>query len=355
MTKNEIQTWLIDWFAENTSETRTDIAANISKNYFDLGWIDSIKFIQFLGDVEDDFDIEFSNDQFQDRDFATINGLTTIMDILLNGEKEIEVVEDLQSSNYTKEDIVKAIRRLGILGGDHVFIYSNVGFFGELVGAETDEDVFKIFKEAIREVIGMGGTMIFPTFSYSFCKGEEYDPLVTPSVCGLLSEFARQDPNFLRSNDANFSIAAEGMRAKFFTENMPSYSFGEDSFWERFLNEKGLFLNFNFDAGSTFIHYVERKLDVPYRWDKPFTGNLFVYSRGQEATFYHYVRDLDKPEHAPDFTKFDAAAKAAGIAWDVNLGRGKILAVTAEDTYKLIEKEIKNNPDFLIAGKTDKN
>ena len=38
-----------------------------------------------------------------------------------------------------------------------------------------------------------------------------------------------------------------------------------------FPNNK-VFCNLNFDAGSTFVHYVERSLKVPYRFDKSFSG-----------------------------------------------------------------------------------
>ena len=51
----------------------------LSENYFKNGWLDSLKFIELINDVEQEFEILFSNDEFQNRKFATINGLREII------------------------------------------------------------------------------------------------------------------------------------------------------------------------------------------------------------------------------------------------------------------------------------
>lgn len=75
----EIKNWIIDWFEKNSTATKTDIENNPEENYFNTGWIDSFAFINFISDIEEKFKISFSNDEFQNRDFATINGLTKII------------------------------------------------------------------------------------------------------------------------------------------------------------------------------------------------------------------------------------------------------------------------------------
>jgi len=339
---NEITTWLIDWFEENTAESRADIEANVEANYFDSGWLDSIKFIQFLGDIEDEYEVEFDNDQFQDREFASISGLAKIIHNSADGEA---ITSD---GEFTPSDIVHALRELGIKNGDHIFVHSNIGFFGKLAGANDEHDVYLAFKNAMHEAVGEAGTVIHPTFSYSFCKGQDFDPATTSGICGILSEMARQDADYTRSHDPNFSITASGKLAEFFTENPDEYSFGKRSFFARFLEKGGIFVNFNFDAASTFVHYAEREASVSYRWDKPFEGNIITNGKTQKATFYHYVRDLEKPEHAPVFTKFDAKAKALNLAKTINLGRGQIVSISAKNTFDLIQKTLKTEPDFLI-------
>ena len=75
----DVENWLFDWFEKNTSAKKDEISKNLDENYFDNGWLDSLKFIELINDVEQEFEILFSNDEFQNRKFATINGLREII------------------------------------------------------------------------------------------------------------------------------------------------------------------------------------------------------------------------------------------------------------------------------------
>jgi len=81
----EIENWIIDWFIQNTDIQKDEIIKNLSENYLELGWIDSLKFISFITDIEEKFEIRFSNDSFQDRNFSTIKGLAKIVSGYING------------------------------------------------------------------------------------------------------------------------------------------------------------------------------------------------------------------------------------------------------------------------------
>lgn len=72
--------WVLDWFEQNSSVDRETLEANGDKNYFEAGYIDSFVFISLMADIEEELGIEFDNEQFWDRSFATINGLIKILD-----------------------------------------------------------------------------------------------------------------------------------------------------------------------------------------------------------------------------------------------------------------------------------
>lgn len=255
-------------------------------------------------------------------------------------------------ADYTAKDIAATLDRVGVTAGDRIFVHSNLGFFGTLEGAEDREDYCGTFCSTIREVLGEDGTLVVPTFTYSFCNGEPYDPHRTESVCGMFSEHVRRLPGAFRSRDANFSVAALGADARDLTADAPAHSFGPGSFWERFLEVGGTYCNLNFDAASTAVHYVERCLRVPYRWDKPFPGVLVERGTPKRRTFYHFVRDLDNPDHEPDFAAFDARASEDGLVRRADLGRGQVVAISARDTYDVIERAYLEDPAFLISGDT---
>jgi len=252
--------------------------------------------------------------------------------------------------DYSMNDIILSLANVGVTTGDNIFIHSNIGFFGRLKGVKNKNDYYQTFKKAIFEVIGENGTLVVPTFSYSFCWGNIYDVENTPSICGYLSEMVRKDHQSLRSEDANFSIAAIGKNAEYFTKDATEHSFGPNSFWERFLKTNGKFCHFNIDSAATFIHYVERILKVPYRYDKAFPGVFISNGKKEQRVFYHFVYDLDKPNNGPCFTKFDKKAKENGFTRTANLGKGQIVSISAKDALELIKREIKKNPALLIKG-----
>lgn len=254
------------------------------------------------------------------------------------------------SSDYTRSDIVDSLRAVGIEKGDSVFSHSNLGFFGQLEACTSKEEYCDAFYSAIRDVIGESGTFVVPTFTYSFTDGDFFDPSETESDMGMLSEYIRSHPESIRSSDPNFSIAAIGAKAEYFTKNPPSHSFGQNSFWERFLAVQGKFCNFNFDSASTFLHYVERCLDVPYRWDKPFAGTLRQGKSEQRRVFYHYVRDLQSDDYAPNFEAFDKYASEEGVIKIKDLGKGQVVMVSAQDTYEITETGYLEDQSFLISG-----
>lgn len=67
--------WLIDWFVRNVGLSAQEITARTQENYLEAGWIDSLKFVNFILEIEGEFGVHFSNEDFQDRAFATIDGL----------------------------------------------------------------------------------------------------------------------------------------------------------------------------------------------------------------------------------------------------------------------------------------
>lgn len=80
----EIESWIINWLEDNADIGKDEILKKNEENYLELGWIDSLKFISFITDIEETFKIRFSNDVFQDRDFSTVKGLSKIINGYLN-------------------------------------------------------------------------------------------------------------------------------------------------------------------------------------------------------------------------------------------------------------------------------
>ena len=77
---NDIINTIIEWFCSKTGTEAEIITNNSSKNYFEEKWLDSLTFLEFVVFLENRFNVHFSNDEFQDKKFATIDGLTEIIE-----------------------------------------------------------------------------------------------------------------------------------------------------------------------------------------------------------------------------------------------------------------------------------
>ena len=257
--------------------------------------------------------------------------------------------------DYSKDDLVAAFRMAGLKTGQTVFSHSNIGFFGIPAEGNNRKIADRTVLEAFLEVLGDAGTLVVPTFSYSFCKGEVFDPDATPSACGAWSEYIRTRPDAHRSLEPIFSVAAIGRLAEQLTTDVSSECFGSGSFWERFLKEDGIICNLNVWVISTFIHYVEKQLGVPYRYDKIFPGVFSVGGRERSGAAVFFCQDASNPDTRVATEVFDEVALTRKMAVKIPVGRGYVTAISARDVEALITETLVTSPFFLTeAGRKNR-
>src|SRR5271157_6657539 len=105
------------------------------------------------------------------------------------------------NSHYNHGQMRDALRKCGLKSGDVVLCHSNLGYFGRPEEGETAEALFVLTLRAFQETIGNEGTIVAPTFTYSFCKGEVFDPANTVSQMGIFAEMLRRQPAARRSEE----------------------------------------------------------------------------------------------------------------------------------------------------------
>ena len=77
--QNQIEQWLVTWFSEKRPSPEGDLDAIRSLDFFAAGMIDSFGMVELVIEIEAEFGFQFSAEQFQDRRFPTISGLTQII------------------------------------------------------------------------------------------------------------------------------------------------------------------------------------------------------------------------------------------------------------------------------------
>ncbi len=253
--------------------------------------------------------------------------------------------------DYKRADFLNALKALGVKKDETIFSHSNLAYFGVPAGSMTSENIKTIFLDSILDTIGSKGTFVVPTFSYTFPNKGVFDIEKTPSVCGVLTEIVRGHPQAYRSEEPIFSVAALGAKARELTQKVSYECFGKNTFWDRFYENDGLILNFNFGVAVTFFHYIERSLNVPYRYNKLF----FIHTRKNgfiecRPTVY-FCRDLTNELLESEWLGIDKIAQERGLSHAVKMGRGYITSVGARDLYKLVQELLEKDTYFLTKAR----
>jgi len=117
----------------------------------------------------------------------------------------------------SKEKLMGDLSKLGIATGTDLFVHSAMSRIGMVEGGP------QTIIEALQEVIGPTGTLLFPVYplasSMLDCMLEDapFDVDETPSTMGKIGEVFREMPGATRSAHPTHSVAALGPRAEFYT------------------------------------------------------------------------------------------------------------------------------------------
>ena len=257
------------------------------------------------------------------------------------------------SYDYNIHSVITALREAGVKKGDVVFSHVGTGFLGRPQGEPSAfAAAASIIGHAFAEVLGEEGTFVVPTYTYSFCNGEDYDPQTTPSTIGYFTEWFRTRPGVRRSHEPIFSVAAHGAKARALLEALPPDSFGEDSIYGRLLRAGGSLCNIGVGLRhATFVHFVEQSVGVPYRYKKDFNGNVIEGGRKVPLHVAYYVRsEAAGDDSLPDLSRLEDDARRTGALAEAPLGRGIVTAISCRDFFDLARAGIKKHPWYLARG-----
>ena len=134
-------------------------------------------------------------------------------------------------------DFEKALQTIGIKKGDVLLIHSDLTVFGKLLLYNRNQ-LLETLVQVFKTCVGDKGSLIMPTFSYSFCKNEIFDVEKTKSTTGVLSEYFRKQPSTQRTIQPIQSCAVWGYDQKSLLL-IDKDTFGEKSIFETLFKLKG--------------------------------------------------------------------------------------------------------------------
>ena len=235
-------------------------------------------------------------------------------------------------SMITGDDVIAALRTVGVHEGDTIFVHSDISVFGkpELSGFVA------FLREWVRictAAAGPTGTVIMPTFTYSFGKGLPFDRQKSKSAVGSLTEFFRTEPGVVRTVHPMHSVAVWGTHASEILDiNQDTFGLGTVFEKLRLLDASILLIGVSMDS-CTFLHHVEQMHNVPYRFLKTFTGTLIDGGRASENSCTYFARKLDDAIDN-DMTNIEPLLRAKGLLREVRVGNGTIGLIKARALFE---------------------
>lgn len=202
---------------------------------------------------------------------------------------------------------------LGVRQGDLLYVASDITRLlvaaqkNEGVKSKADRNAFLHgLTDMLQSVTGQKGTLLFPVFTWDFCRGKSFNAASTNGEVGVYNNWILQNRHdFIRTKHPIYSFMVWGKHAEELAA-MDNQGAWDEASPFAFLHHNGgkqLLLGCSLQRGFTFMHYVEASLHVPYRYEKAFRGE-YIQGDGTRAvrTYTMYVRDLDivSREYLPD-------------------------------------------------------
>jgi aminoglycoside N3'-acetyltransferase len=257
------------------------------------------------------------------------------------------------------------INDLGIQPEDLIFMFSGISGLGRL---ENGLDTIEL---AIERAIPKG-TLIVPTFSYSWSEGKQFDKHTKCPEMGSFSNYTLDLDSYKRTNNPNFSVSIRANKhnkkmVKHFLE-VGDDCFGHNSIFEKVVNYSqtnrawilllgGAFNDVKYR--STFIHYAQQKITVPHRYVKSFdcpnNSGRCVTQLVRCFSEDEYVQKGGSMERNPfnfpieeDYTAYGDDLASAGLIIKKDFGYCSSRMVSVKESVDFYIKKIKSNPNYCI-------
>ena len=256
----------------------------------------------------------------------------------------------MTENNRPKKDLTADLRDIGVIENDCLILHCS--FKPLKVAGYTPDRVI----DELLELLGDSGTLMMPTFTYSYSgiwNVTPFNPDSTPGIeNGILSETFRLRSGTLRSGHPTYSVAAFGKHAKFLTSNRELCSpLGHGSSYEYAmkLNAKILLLGVGNNRNS-MIHYLEVAAGLPYN-DIPFRkfwGDTALVEKNGRTDTVPLVPEY--PACSDNFSWLDNHLLQEGIAREGQIGGASAFLINARKMKDFLVEQVRQKADCLLCS-----
>ena len=254
---------------------------------------------------------------------------------------------DADNTIFSIKDVKRALIETGAADCETLFIHSDVMFGKPAPGFKRKE-----YLSTLYEIVADLGVknLIIPTFTYSFCNNGDYDIVKSKTSMGAFNEYARKLVGRYRTDDPLLSVSVPlDLKNKF--DHVSEHSLGTGSALDIIHQMDGVkFLFFGAEMGEcfTYVHYVEKMMDVPYRYDQSFTGNV-IYPDGRiikrTQTIHTQCYGVKLPSK---YSYFEKEMEEKGYLKKKRIADKYIACLSENDAYREIQQHIEKDINYYL-------
>lgn len=242
----------------------------------------------------------------------------------------------------TQTMIETALGELGLRNGDIVIVHSSLKSFGYVEGG-ADAVI-----DALLNVVGIDGTVCFPTLTYGSYNPENppppFDPDINPGIVGTIPEVFRKRPEAIRSLHPTHSIACIGSRAADLTEGHEESETpcGPRSPWGKIADLEGYVLMIGCGtAPLTMSHGAEEVVHNDIRCTPIVLCRILKNGEWIEASLR-----LHGPyeRNGPGRREMESILEEAGYLRRTKVGNSVLLLIKAKGIWEISTRLCQENP-----------
>lgn len=242
----------------------------------------------------------------------------------------------------------KHLDSLKIKKNENVFLHTNIA--GVLQYSINKIKSCNLFLKILKKKIGKNSIIIIPTYNYNFTKSKIYDLKKNFSEVGYFTNYLQKKNLSKQTLDPIFSHLILGGKSNLktnFLKKINVDAFGENSIFNFLEKNKFKIICFCCSPNRiTYLHYLEQKLMVPYRYKKIFKGK-FIYKNKKHEIFYNYFVGKKKIDYS---IKEENILKILKTHKFVSSKFGRFISYAVDVSYltDTLTKIMKKSKFFLI-------
>lgn len=248
-------------------------------------------------------------------------------------------------AGVSMDQLVHDLKKIGLQEGDSVLIHSSLSKIGFVQGGS------KTVVDALFDVVGVSGTLLFPTFPAAgrnkthLEEHPYFDIRNTPSQMGSITEYFRNLNGVFRSFHPTDSVCAKGPLAEFYTNTHYGQltPYNEFSPFRKLCEKRGkiLMLGTTLNGACVNLHTLEDAVDFKHPvYDEKIFEIKMIDANGNESIMKTKVhnpecsakRNCDALK--PEFLK-------QGVLADGRIGEAKSMLIDANKMLKVMIKNYK--------------